>query len=166
MTPPLFDLNLLDAIEGAVEAFEADVWRQVVSGTDPLKTNLMGGRWNPPGVEVLYCSLTERGAALELAALLDREPRPIKRPRSMQKLAVRLGRVARVTESQAFLSAGAHLSSVLGADLAVPQRIGAAAEWLGLSGIIVPSARHHDGNLVIMANRLVPPDDYYELVGS
>jgi RES domain-containing protein len=165
MTPPLFDLDLLDAIEGSVEEdFEATVWRQIVAGTDPLKTNSLGGRWNPPGVEVLYCSFSERGAELELAALLDRQPRPVKRGRFTHALSVRLASVARVTESEAFIAAGVHRDSILGDDVTLSQRIGAAAEWLGLRGLIVPSARHDDGNLVIIANRLVPPQDNYELV--
>jgi RES domain-containing protein len=167
MTPPLFDLDLLDAIEGSVEEdFEAMVWRQVVSGTDPLKTNSLGARWNPPGVEVLYCSLSARGAELELAALLDRQPRPVTRARYMHQLAVRLAKVARVTDSDAFTAAGVYRDSILGEDMTLSQRIGAAAEWLGLRGLIVPSARHDDGNLVIITNRLVPPHDYYELVTS
>ena len=167
MTPPLFDLDLLDAIEESVEEqFEAFVWRQVVLGTDPLKTNSLGGRWSPPGVEVLYCSLSQRGAELELAALLDRQPRPVLRSRVMHKLEVRLAKVFRVTESEAFLSAGVSRSAVLGRDTTLSQRIGAAAEWLGLRGLVVPSARHDDGNLVVITNRLVPPYDYYDLVTS
>jgi RES domain-containing protein len=165
VTRPLFDPALLDAIEGSVEHdFEAIVWRQIVAGTDPLNTNSLGGRWNPPGVEVLYCSLSERGAELELAALLDRQPTPVKRHRVTHKLKVRLAKVARLTESEAFAAAGVRSESVLSEDMTLSRRVGAAAEWLGMGGMIVPSARHTDGNLVIITNRLVAPQNYYELV--
>ena len=165
MASPLFDLDLLDAIEGAVEEdFEGRVWRQVVAGTDPLRTNSLGGRWNPPGVEVLYCSLTQGGAEAELGALLDRQPVSVKRERVSYRLSVRLSRIARVSDSDAFVAAGVDRGTLLGEDLALPQRIGAAAEWLGLTALIVPSARHDGGNLVILTNRLVAPKDYYELL--
>lgn len=165
MGQPLFDLDLLDAIEGAIEErFEADVWRQVVVATDPLKTNAMGGRWNPAGVEVLYCSLTQHGAETELSALLDRQPVEVKRQRVTYRLSVGLSKIARVTDSEAFATAGVSRSTVLGPDLTLPQTLGAAAEWLGLRALIVPSSRHEDGNLVILANRLIGPGDYYELL--
>lgn len=155
---PLFDPALLDAIEGAIERFDRIAWRQVIVGTDPLRTNVMGGRWNPRGVEALYCSLTSRGAQIELQALLDRQSVAIRRAPVAHRLSVVLSRVARVSESAAFAAAGVDRDAVLGPDWTLPQTIGAAAEWLGLAGLLVPSARHDDGNLVILSGELGPAD--------
>jgi len=164
MTAPLFDLDLLDALEAAVEeGFHGRVWRQIVVGTDPHRTNSMGGRWNAAGVEVLYASLSREGAEVELAALLDRQYPPVTRERVMYEMEVSLSKVARLDHK--FLeAAGIDQAALLGDDVTLPQRIGAACEWLGLGGVIVPSARHSSGNLVILAARLAPPD-FYEAVG-
>ena len=155
MTSPLFELDLLNAIEHSVEdAFEAIVWRQVVGTTNPLRTNSLGGRWNPPGVEVLYSSLTQAGAEAELSALLERQSVFVTRERSTHRLRVRLSKVARISESDPFVAAGVNRDTILSDDLGLPQRIGAAADWLGIGGLIVPSARH-DGSY-----------DYFELVDT
>lgn len=85
----LFDPRLLDALEGSTQVgWEGDVWRQVVGTTDPLRPNVLGGRWNPRGVEVLYCSLSRLGAETELRAVLDRQPVPVRRPRRIYRLSV------------------------------------------------------------------------------
>ena len=159
----LFDPQLLDALEESVQdLWEGTLWRQVVGTTDPLQTNGLGGRWNPSGVEVLYCSLSRQGAEAELRAVLDRQPVPIKRPRRTYQLSARLSKVGRATDSAALVMAGVTLEDVVGPDWSVPQLLGAAADWLGLAGLIVPSARHEDGNLVIVVNRLAA-GDYYEV---
>lgn len=40
----------------------------------------------------------------------------------------------------------------------VPQRLGGAVAWLGIGGLIVPSARHSDGNLVVYVANLAAGD--------
>ena len=50
----------------------------------------------------------------------------------------------------------------MGPDWSTAQLVGRAADWLGIAGMIVPSARHEDGNLVILVNRLAA-EDFYEL---
>ena len=157
----LFEPALLDALEESEhDLWEGHVWRQVVGATDPLRANNLGGRWNPPGVEVLYCSLSESGAEIELSAMLDRQPCAIQRSRLTHRLSIKLSRVGEVTESATFAAAGVSRDAVVGSDWSVPQVLGAASEWLGFTGLIVPSARHENSNLVIFVNKLGATDHY------
>jgi len=60
-----YDPSLLDAIEERLVEWSGMVHRQVFEGTDVLRANVRGGRWNPPEVEAVYCSLQSRTAAAE-----------------------------------------------------------------------------------------------------
>lgn len=159
----LSDPRFVDALQGSIEGgWEGYVWRQVVGMTDPLRTNVLGARWNPRGMEVLYCSLSRRGAELELRAVLDRQPVPVRGPRRTHRLSVGLSKVG-IVDAPVFLNAsGITRGDLVGTDWSIAQQVGRAADWLGITGLIVPSARHDDGNLVILVNRLVA-GDFYEL---
>lgn len=162
--PGLFDPDFLDALEEACRGpWEDTVWRAVIGSTEPLRTNLRGGRWNPSGVEALYCSLSEAGAKAELAAVIGREAVPITKPIATCKVSVRLSRVCYLLdETAALISAGITRDSIISNVWHLPQMIGEAAEWLGVGGLIVPSARHEDGNLVILVNKL-DAGDFFEV---
>ena len=43
-----FDPSLLDAIEESVVEWRGKAYRQVFEGTDVLRANIRGARWNPP----------------------------------------------------------------------------------------------------------------------
>ena len=47
---PPFDPSLLDAIEQNVGEWNGTAYRQVFAGTDILRANIRGGRWNPPAL--------------------------------------------------------------------------------------------------------------------
>lgn len=90
-----YDPTLLDVIEATVVVeWSGLVYRQVFEGTDVLRANVRGGRWNPPEVEAVYCSLRQRTAAAEVDHLIARQPVPIRTPRLTHELAVRLTKVA------------------------------------------------------------------------
>ena len=69
-----FDPSLLDAIEESVVEWRGMVYRQVFEGTDVLRANIRGARWNPSEVEALYCALQSRTAAAEIDHLINRQP--------------------------------------------------------------------------------------------
>ena len=47
-----FDPTFLDSLEArASKGWSGVVWRAVIGDTDPLRANIRGGRWNPPGIE-------------------------------------------------------------------------------------------------------------------
>ena len=88
-----FDPTLLDAIERSLVEWSGMAYRQVFAGTDVLRANIRGARWNPPGEEAAYCSLRSRTAAAEIDHLIAQQPVPILTPRITHKLSVTLARV-------------------------------------------------------------------------
>ena len=156
---PTYDPALLDAIEGLeFDNWETDVWRQTIGDTDPLRPNARGARWNPPNVDALYCSLSSAGAAAELSSMISRQPVKIRKSLRTLKIRIRLSRVADLRGCAILEPFGYPPSSFVGEDWSAPQEVGGAAAWLGIGGLIVPSVRHADGNVVVFVNCLGPND--------
>lgn len=145
-----------------------------------VRANLRGARWNPPGVEALYCSLDPGTAAAEIDNLLAAQPVPITRQRLTYPLRVRLTRIVDL-RPHPFASGFDYEHDVT--NTVQCRTIGAAAAWLGAGGIIVPSVRAGGDNLVIprcqrRARRLLrtrravqtpagpPPNVVYEPISS
>jgi RES domain-containing protein len=156
----LHDPRLLDAIESLAVAsrWSGSVWRQTIGSRDPLVPNSRGARWNPPSTDALYCSLSEAGASAEVVILLGRQPIPTSKPLVMSQLDVTLGKVVDVRNAPALDALEVTSASMVSEHWDDAQRVGGATAWLGFAGILVPSARHGDGNLVIFVNNLAPDD--------
>jgi RES domain-containing protein len=138
------------------------VWRATIGTTDPLRSNTRGARWNPAGVEALYCSTSAKGAEAELRYLLGRQSIDVTRPIEVVRIKARLARVCRVVDVAALASVGVSLDALTETDWNLPQTIASAADWMGLPGLLVPSARLADPNLVILVNHLAP-DDFFDI---
>lgn len=154
MTP--FNPVLLDVLEAVTcERVTGTVWRQVLAPTSAARPNQRGGRWNPPGTETLYCSLDADTAAAEIDNLLAAQPVPITRQRYTYAVDIRLSHVAdlRNDEGNAPFDYPYDMSNTDHC-----QTVGAAAAWLELSGLIVPSLRHNGANLVMFVANLEPTD--------
>jgi RES domain-containing protein len=163
MTIP-FDPSLLDAIERlVVRDWKGSVWRVTIGDTFVLRTNTSGGRWNRPGVEALYGSLSREAAAAEVEHLLARQPVPVRGERKANQLSVHLSRVLDISSSDAARELACELRHFVDEDVGLTQTIGSAAEWLGVCGLLAPSARHADSNLVVFVKNL-GPDDRLEIV--
>lgn len=150
----LFDPLLLDAIEQSVGEWSGTAYRQVFEGTDVLRANIRGGRWNPPEVEAVYCSLDSRTATAEVDHLIARQPVPIRTPRVTHILSVALASVADLRDLATLESSGITSGAMMGEDLSVPQLVGGAVHWLQCAGMLVPSSRSHGDNLVIFVNNM------------
>lgn len=147
-----FDPDLLDALEAATHTqATGTVWRQVLAPSSVTRSNLRGGRWNPPNTEALYCSLDAATAAAEIDNLLAAQPVPITRQRYMYSLDIELGRVADLRTQHAN-ERFAYQYDIANSDDC--NRIGAACAWLELSGLVVPSMRGDGANLVIYVDNL------------
>ena len=133
-------------------------YRQVFAGTDVLRANIRGARWNPPGEEAVYCSLHSRTAAAEIENLIARQPVPIRRPRVTHELSVTLARVADLRDPGVLESCDIAHDLLMGDDLSTPQLVGGAVAWLECAGLLIPSARCAGDNLVIFVNRMGPAD--------
>lgn len=158
------DPELLDLLaELKPQRFEGVVWRATRLNQDPVAFSHNGGRWAPPSsyqsVPVLYTSLDRRGAIAEITSWLSLiAPRPSK-PILIHKLVARANDV---------ITLDAHSLGALGVDFgrysersyvamgeAPPSRtqeIGAALSFLGIDGLIVPSARWSCENLILFDN--------------
>ena len=65
------DLQLLDAIDAFTrEPLDAEVWRVVADGRDPVLGSPSLSRWCDGTFDVLYTSLERDGAIAEIHALL------------------------------------------------------------------------------------------------
>ena len=153
-----FDPSLLDAIEQSVVEWSGMAYRQVFAGTDVLRANTRGARWNPPGEEAVYCSLHSRTAAAEIDHLIGRQLVPIRKSRVTHELSVMLARVADLRDLGALESCDITPDSLMGEDLSAPQLVGGAVAWLECAGLLIPSARDDGDNLVIFVNRMGPAD--------
>ena len=151
----IHDQRLVDRLcELPTERFDGEVFRATRVDADPTAASISGGRWAPPGsgdvgVSVLYTSLESDGAMAEVASFLaDFTPMPGPRPVRVTRLAV--GAARTLCLARASLEAlGVDLSRYGERDYGRTQEIGAAVEFLGLDGLIAPSARWACDNLMI-----------------
>ena len=153
-----FDPKLLDAIERSDTGvpIHGTVWRQILEPSSVLRPNLRGARWNPAGIEALYCSLDPQTAAAEIDNLISSQPIPITRERQTYAIEVRLARVVD-------LRSCTHYSFQFD-DLRECAMVGAAVSWLGYGGLLVPSLRGSD-NLVVFVTQLGPDDSVQPVDG-
>lgn len=161
-----FDPRLLDALENAaVNRWTGEAWRVVVGATEPLKANMRGACWNPPGQETLYCSLEEETAIKEIEYLLSREPVQIRKKRVLNGLRISLSRIVVLEKGDELSSQGISRTDLLGDPFTSSQLLGEAVHWLGIPGLIVPSARSDAQNLIVFPE-CMGPDDVIEILSS
>lgn len=156
----LHDPRLLDVLERLIapSRWEGTVWRRTIGDRHPLTPNARGARWNPPGVDALYCSLSPKGADVEVAGMLARQPVATSMPLRTTALVVSLAKVADVRDAEALDALGFGQVALTADAWTAAQVVGAAAAWLGIAGLIVPSGRHEDGNMVVFVNNIGPGD--------
>lgn len=158
------DPDLVDRLAALkVEVFEGLVWRATRLSQDPTAFSYNGGRWAPPSsyqsVPVLYTSLERAGAIAEMSSWLSLlDPRPTK-PIRVHKLQVRASDVVSLDEralTRLGISAATYqdrnYAKMGEAPPSRSQEIGAALSFLGVDGVVVPSARHSGKNLIIFDN--------------
>ena len=143
----IHDQDLVDRLSKlATERFEGEVFRATRIGADPTAPSMSGGRWAPPpegypGVYVLYSSLERDGAIAEIASFLaELTPIPGPRPIKVTRLAVSTARTMRLARAD-LATLGVERARYGERDYAQTQKIGAALAFLGLDGLIAPSAR-------------------------
>jgi RES domain-containing protein len=164
----IYHPDLLDFLEQhEVAPWRGSAWRHVFEDTDPLRANIAGARWNPPGEEALYTSLELEAAIAEVDHLVRNQPYPILRPRLNYRLEVELSRVVDLSSRDVLEGVledlGLDWDALSGNGVAECRRIGGAAAWRGFGGVLVPSIRHPAINLVIFVNR-AGPDDVWNVV--
>lgn len=153
----IHDQDLVDRLsELATERFEGEIFRATRIGADPTAPSISGGRWAPPpegtpGIFVLYSSLERDGAIAEVASFLaNLTPIPGPRPIKVTRLAVTTAQTLHLARAN-LTTLGVDFTRYGERDYAQTQKIGAAVAFLGLDGLIAPSARWPCDNLMIFA---------------
>jgi hypothetical protein len=151
----IHDQGLLDQLSALpTERFEGEVFRATGISADALAFSFNGGRWAAPSsdgadVPVLYTSRERDGALAEIVSYLRLlTPMPLSRPLKVSRLGVSTAKtlhLARVSLERL----GVDMARYGERDYALTQNIGAALAFLGLDGLIAPSARWHCDNLMI-----------------
>jgi hypothetical protein len=151
----IHDQGLVDQLSAlATEGFEGEVFRATGRSTDPLAFSISGGRWAPPArdgvdVPVLYTSRARDGALAEVVSYLTLlTPLPLSRPLKLSRLGVSTAKTLRLARIS-LERLGVVMARYGERDYARTQEIGAALAFLGLDGLIAPSARWGCDNLMI-----------------
>jgi hypothetical protein len=147
--------DLLDRLSAlAVEPFDGEVFRVTGVSADPLAFSVNGGRWGPPArdgsdVPVLYTSFERAGALAEVVSYLRLlTPPPLSRPLKLSRLRVATGKTLRLARA-GLEELGVDMARYGERDYVRTQSIGAALAFLGIDGLIAPSARWACDNLMI-----------------
>jgi RES domain-containing protein len=151
------DRELLDALESSLsEAFSGETWRVTAKGRDALRGSTAGGRWSPPGeFEVLYTSLARAAALAEIGYRLSLEPVwPSRLEHQLHRITARTDSTLRFADVSSLSTLGVDVRRYATFEYSVTQAIAAAAFFLDFDGLIVPSARCAELNLVIFMERL------------
>ena len=142
-------LSLLPTVQ-----LESEVFRATRIGADPTTPSFSGGRWSPsleggPGVSVLYTSFERDGAIAEVVSfLVELTPTPGPHPIKVTRLSVSTATTIRLSYADLTML-GVDLDRHGERDYAPTQKIGAALAFLGIDGLIAPSARWPCNNLMI-----------------
>ena len=114
-----------------------------------------GGRWHPPNdFEALYTSLDENGAMAEVYYHLSRAPVFSSSHAIISRLRVHTERTLIFDGIASLELVGVDEDSFRKGERVRTQEIGAAARFLDIEGLIVPSARWSCNNLVLFSDRL------------
>lgn len=156
----IHDPDLLDALE-AIEPqpFNGTVWRVTWASRDPLMGGTGGGRWHPPNdFEALYTSTEEQGAMAEIYHHLSRAPVFSSSHVRIHQLNIRAERILIFNEVSDMASLGIDEEAFRKGGYERSREIGAAARFLDMEGLVVPSARWPCNNLVLFLDRISDRD--------
>jgi RES domain-containing protein len=150
------DPDLLDALEAMEpQSFDDVVWRVTWAARDALAGGTGGGRWHPPNdFEALYTSLDEDGAMDEVYHHLSKAPVFSSSHVKMNQLHVHTERTLVFKDVGSLELVGVDEDAFRRGNYSRTREIGAAARFLDMDGLIVPSARWRCLNLVLFLDRL------------
>lgn len=153
------EIGLLDAVDAfRREALDAEVWRLVRAGRDPLPGCPSRSRWCNGSFDVLYTSFERDGAIAEIHALLSLQPVfPSKDRWFANRLKVTATQTLRLADLPTLARLGVDAARYTERDYRRTQEIADAAFFLGFDGLVAPSARWTCLNLILFTDR-IPPD--------
>jgi len=156
----IYPPEMLDLLQAAaVSAWKGTVYRHMFGSHKPARSNTGGARWNPPGLEAIYTSCERETALAEAEYYISMQPLRPKAKRTLYTIRISLGNVIDLTGPRLLSQLGITDDVLSGVDHSSCRVIGAAVNWLGHDGLLVPSARRRGGtNLVIYEHDLSASD--------
>lgn len=151
-------LARIDAIEPT--AFAGRAFRHLAPDHHPLSgvgARTHGGRWNPPdSFSTLYLALEPETTVLEFYRLAKRQGRAPEDflPRRMYSYDIALGAVLDLRDTATLSALRLGDLDLRSSDAAKCQQIGESAHYLGLEGILAPSAAGDGTVLAVFFDRL------------
>lgn len=157
----IYEPELLEELGAlGLQEWQGTVFRHMFGANPADRENIVGARWNPPNVPAIYTSLSVEGAKAEADYRISLQPtRPgaLKAARTIYEIAVALQKVLRLADWGVLERLGVDGESFSGFEpLRCREVGGAAAELLLADGLLVPSARSDDLNLVIFPTNQTP----------
>lgn len=147
----IHDPALLDLLEAQpTSAWHGHVWRHMFNDYPPDRINTSGARWNPPGVGAIYTALSRATALAEGQHAIDSQPRRTLAKRVLYEVQVDVRSLIDLTDPQLLTQLGVTAAELVSDNFAACQRVGGACSWLGMDGLLVPSARSVGDNLVLL----------------
>lgn len=158
------DNTLIDALE-AIEpvTFAGAVWRLVRDGRDPLQCSASGGRWDDGSFDVLYTSMSKAGAVEEMRFHLMRgQPvMPSKVRYRLFELEIALERALQFLDLGSLAAVGLKTETFgrlsyqqKNDEYPRTQEIAEVAHFLDFDGLVVPSARSEERNVVVFCDKV------------
>lgn len=152
-----FDPDLVERLSSRpLEKIACEVFRVTRRDADPTAPSVSGGRWAVPQnggneTSVLYTCLDRDGAIAEVVSYLALlNPLPKKSQLKVSRLGVSTSKTLRLMRSD-LISLGIDMARYGERDYRRTQEIGSTLAWLGLDGLVSPSARWDCDNLTIFA---------------
>lgn len=137
------------------QPFEGAVWRVTWATRDALAGGTGGGRWHPPNdFEVLYTSLDENGAMAEVYHHLSKAPVFSSSHVKINKLRVSAEKTLVFPDIASLEAVGVTEEAFRKGDHKRTREVGAAARFLDIEGLMVPSARWPCSNLALFPDRM------------
>jgi RES domain-containing protein len=147
----IHDPALLDLLEAQpIRPWQSPVWRHMFNDYPPDRINTGGARWNPPGVGAIYTAVTRETALAEGQHAIDVQPHRTFAQRVLYEVRVDVRSLIDLTDLNLLAQLGVTPAELVSDDFTACQRVGGATAWLGMDGILVPSARSAGENLVLL----------------
>lgn len=188
MTQPLDETVVERVNELGATSWSGTVFRHAAGAYDPLSGRgayMHGGRWNPKeSFDALYLATPLTSCLAELRRMANGQGLEVvdllrgRRLRELHTIEVRDAQVLDLRESTALARVGLEPSDIADDDWSGCQAIGQAAHFLGLGGILAPSAtgvgnvfaafesRLQPGQLSLSKSEPLTPDLYVREMGG
>jgi RES domain-containing protein len=152
----IFPPDMLDLLQSAtMSAWDGTVYRHMFGSHSAARFNTEGARWNAPNLAAIYTSCERETALAEAEFYISMQPLRPRAKRTIFTIHVSLKNVIDLTDATVLTRLGVTEDVLSSIDHSTCRIIGAAVNWLGHDGLLVPSARRHSGtNLVIFQQDL------------